>query len=428
MKVLIVGGGGREHALAWKLAQSPQVDAIFCAPGNAGTAALGTNVDVPPDNPDALFAFARDRKIDLTVVGPEGPLVAGVADRFREGGLRLFGPTRRDAQLEGSKVFAKDLMRRNNIPTARHQVFNRPEHARRYLAELGEYPVVVKADGLAAGKGVAICADRAEAEQAVRAAMEARTFGGAGDRIVIEDCLAGEEASILAICDGRTLLVLPPAQDHKRVFDGDRGPNTGGMGAYAPAPAATPEVMETVERMVLVPAIHAVAKEGDPFVGVLYAGIMLTKSGPKVLEFNVRFGDPEAQPLLMLVRLDQAGIEIEEGFSVCVVLASGGYPGAFAKGREIHGLAEAGAVEGVQVFHAGTSAMGGRVFTSGGRVLGVAARGPTLAEAQRRAYEAVSRIRFEGMQYRKDIAAKGIARLRDRPPAKTGADAGPATA
>ncbi|MHC4598804.1 MAG: phosphoribosylamine--glycine ligase [Planctomycetota bacterium] len=425
MKVLIVGGGGREHTLAWKIAQSPLVKAIYCAPGNAGTTALGTNVDVGGEDVDALFTFARETGIDLTVVGPEAPLCAGIVDRFHAGGLKIFGPKKAGARLEGSKVFAKELMREHNIPTAKFQVFDEAENARKYVADLKDFPVVVKADGLAAGKGVTVCRDREEAETAIRESMEARRFGSAGDRLIIEDCLEGEETSILAVTDGKTIVTLPPSQDHKAVFDGDQGPNTGGMGAYAPAPVVTGDLLESIERMVLVPTVHAIGKESESFRGVLYAGLMLTKSGPKVLEYNVRFGDPETQPLLTLLksdivelilasvegRLDQTTLEVHPGYSVCVVMASGGYPGSYAKGKEITGLEAADALEGTTVFHAGTTAHGGKVFTSGGRVLGVTARAETLAAARDRAYEAAGKIEFEGAHFRKDIAAKGIARL-----------------
>ncbi|MHC5081979.1 MAG: phosphoribosylamine--glycine ligase, partial [Planctomycetota bacterium] len=417
MKVLIVGGGGREHTMAWKIAQSPKVEALFCAPGNAGTIPLGKNVDIGAEDVDALFTFSRETGIDLTVVGPEAPLCTGIVDRFEAGGLRIFGPKKDAAQLEGSKVFAKELMRRYNIPTAKFQVFDQAGHARNYLKDLSRFPVVVKADGLAAGKGVTICRDRETAEAAVREAMEARRFGSAGDRIVIEDCLVGEEASILAITDGRTILILPSSQDHKAVFDGDEGPNTGGMGAYAPAPVVTADLLETIERMVLVPTVHALGRETGGFCGVLYAGLMITKSGPKVLEFNVRLGDPEAQPLLSLVRtdlvdlilasldkkLDQVDLEIDPGYSVCVVMASGGYPGSYAKGKRITGIKEAEGIEGVQVFHAGTTAHGSEIFTSGGRVLGVTGCAETLEAARAKAYQGAEKIQFEGVHYRKDI-------------------------
>jgi len=428
MKILVVGGGGREHTLAWKIRQSALVKQLFCAPGNAGTAALGTNVQIGADDVDQLFTFARETGIDLTVVGPEAPLCAGIVDRFQAGDLRIFGPRKDVAQLEGSKVFSKDLMRRHNIPTAKFHVYDRKELARKHLDERAEFPVVIKADGLASGKGVTVCKDRETAKTAVTEAMEARRFGSAGDRVVIEDCLAGEEASILAITDGKTILTLPSSQDHKPAYDGDKGPNTGGMGAYAPAPVVTDALAETIERQVLVPTVHALGKETSTPLGVLYAGIMITKSGPKVLEYNVRFGDPEIQPLITLLEtdlveillgavegtLDQVDVEIHPGYSVCVVMASGGYPGSYVKGKEITGIGDAEKVEGVNVFHAGTTSHGGKVFTRGGRVLGVTATGDSLSEARDRAYEAVGRIRFDGAHYRKDIAAKGIARLAAR--------------
>jgi phosphoribosylamine--glycine ligase len=425
MKILVVGSGGREHALVWKISQSPRVEKIFCAPGNAGTAALAENVDIGAEDVDPLFTFARENRIDLTVVGPEAPLCAGIADRFAAGGLKVFGPRKDAARLEGSKVFAKELMHKHNIPSAKFKVFEDARAARKHIDALQSFPVVVKADGLAAGKGVTVCPDAESAKAAVTEAMDARRFGAAGDRVVVEDCLAGEEASILAVTDGRTLLTLPASQDHKPVFDGDEGPNTGGMGAYAPAPVVEGPLVETIERKILVPTIHAVGGGKSPFCGVLYAGLMITKTGPKVLEYNVRFGDPETQPLLSLLEtdlveimlaavdgeLDRIDLAVNPGFAVCVVLASGGYPGRYKKDLEISGIDDADALEGVKVFHAGTAERGGRILTKGGRVLGVTARGATLAEARERAYEGAEKIRFEGVHYRKDIAAKGLARL-----------------
>jgi phosphoribosylamine--glycine ligase len=423
MKVLIVGSGGREHALAWKISLSPRVKKLYCAPGNAGIASVAERVDIAADDLDGLARFARGERIDLTVVGPEVPLVAGIVDRFGRDGLRVFGPSKRAAELEGSKVFAKNLMRKHGIPTGDYQVFEDLDRAKTYIEDQGA-PIVVKADGLAAGKGAVVCKTVEEAVQTATGMLEGGAFGDAGKRIVVEECLVGEEASILAITDGQTIAPLASSQDHKAAYDGDKGPNTGGMGAYSPAPVVTEKVMEQVVKEVLVPTVHAMAKAERPFKGVLYAGIMATAQGPKVLEFNTRMGDPETQPLLMRLdtdlvdlldaavegTLDQQELKWKDRSSVCVVMASGGYPGSYEKGKAIAGLDEAGEVPETVVFHAGTASKGGEIVTSGGRVLGVTSLGETVARAIDRAYEAVGRISWDGCQYRKDIGAKALAR------------------
>jgi len=432
VKVMVIGKGGREHALAWKIAQSPKVEKVFCVPGNAGTAADAENVDLPVGGDadpefEQLINFAQREQIALTVVGPEAPLVDGIADAFRSAGLRIFGPTREAARLEGSKVFAKQLMRTAGVPTADFQVFDSAEAAERYLKEREPGPVVVKADGLAAGKGAIVCADRDEALLAVETIMRKRAFGAAGDKVVIEEKLDGEELSILAITDGRTIVTLEPSQDHKPAYDGDRGPNTGGMGAYSPTPCLTPDLMRQIAEQILVPTIHEMNRRGTPFCGTLYAGLMLTNQGPKVLEFNVRFGDPEAQPILMRLRSDLVPVleatidgrldqieplQWDQRPAVCVVIAAEGYPGSYEKGMPISGLDEAAKVPDVKVFHAGTKLVDGQVVADGGRVLGVTAIGDSIADAKRRAYEVVRMVRFRGAWCRHDIADKALERLR----------------
>ncbi len=421
MKILVVGSGGREHVLVWKLSQSPLVEKIYCAPGNAGTAQDAENLNIPADDVMRLAKFAKDNRIDLTVVGPEAPLVAGIVDEFRRQNLNVFGPTAAAARLEGSKVFTKKLLRKANIPTATFAVFSRMPEAMQYLEDCEEQPLVVKADGLAAGKGVFVCANRAEARTAVKSVLQDRTFGDAGSQVVIEECLVGHEASILAIVDGDTIVPLDVAQDHKRAWDHDRGPNTGGMGAYCPAPLVTPTMMDDIIRRILIPTIHTMKVEGCPFSGVLYAGIMLTANGPKVLEYNVRFGDPEAQPVLMRLRSDLAHVlllaatgrlaELESldwdpRPAVCVVMASEGYPGDYAKGRAITGIHEADALPDTKVFHAGTAIRHGEVVNAGGRVLGVTALGDTIAAAKQNAYAAVDKIKWQGGWCRTDISDK----------------------
>lgn len=421
MKVLVVGGGGREHALVWKIAQSPLVDRVFCAPGNAGTSQLAENVPLKADDIAGLATFASENKIALTVVGPEQPLVAGIADEFDKRKLAVFGPSGAAARLEGSKVFAKQLMRKHAIPTAEFQVFDDASRAQRYLANAA-YPLVVKADGLAAGKGVLVCPSRQDAEEAVQMIMVARKFGDAGRQVVIEECLVGEEVSIIGLTDGSTIYITPSSQDHKPIYDGDRGPNTGGMGAYSPAPVITNQVLSEIERRILVPILHALRSEGIVYRGVIYAGLMITPGGPKVLEFNVRFGDPETQPVLPRLEsdlvpallacvqgnLEKAHLVWDERPSVCVVMASEGYPGSYQTGREIHGLDSLKTREDVIVFHAGTRSENGRVLTAGGRVLGVTALGKDLKDAQTRAYQAVKQISFEGAYCRTDIGNKAF--------------------
>jgi len=421
MKVLVIGGGGREHALVWKAAQSKKVDEIFCAPGNAGIAALARCIDIKDDNIPALKKFVLDNKVDLTIVGPEGPLAAGIVDEFQKDGLKIFGPSKAAAKLEGSKAYAKEIMRKYDVPTASYAEFTGENEAIEYLRDLNSL-AVVKADGLAAGKGVVVAKDADEAEEAVHRMLGEHQFKEASSKIIIEECLVGEEASILAFSDGKHFSIMQSAQDHKRIFDNDMGPNTGGMGAYSPAPAVTDEILKYVKENVFKKMIDGMRKEGAPFVGVLYAGIMITKDGPKVLEFNVRFGDPETQPIMMRLKtdlidiienilegkLDKINIEWEERAAVCVVLSSKGYPGTYVKGKEITGLNDAGTVEDSVVFHAGTAMKDGKIVTSGGRVLGVTAMSDTIKSAIDRAYQVVHLISFEGKHYRSDIGRKAI--------------------
>ncbi len=421
MKVLIVGGGGREHALAWKIARSPLVAKLWAAPGNAGTADVAENVPIGAEDVAGLLAFARKERPDLTVVGPEAPLTAGLADRFEEAGLAVFGPGAEAARIEGSKSFAKSLMKRYGIPTGAFETFDGAEEALAYVRRQ-KPPVVVKADGLAAGKGVIVAETLAQAEAAVRRLMIDRDLGGAGARVVIEEFLEGEEASFLAFTDGRRFVPLASSQDHKRLQDGDRGPNTGGMGAYSPAPLVTPELHERIMNEVVHALGEALRKEGIVYRGVIYAGLMVKGDRIWVLEFNVRFGDPEAQPLILrmqndLVPLlkgvadgDLAGLSFtwDPRPAVCVVMAAAGYPSSPEKGAPIAGLAEAGALRDVVVFHAGTGQQGDRVTVSGGRVLGVTALGPDLAAARDRAYEAVDRIHWKGVQVRRDIGHRAL--------------------
>ena len=426
MKVLVIGKGGREHALVWKLAQSPHVEQVFCAPGNAGTAQDGVNVPIDANDFDYLIRFAKKENIGLTVVGPEDPLANGIVDAFQAQGLRIFGPSKAAAQIESSKVFSKKLMRHADVPTAEFRIFDHPEPARKYI-DSREYAVVVKADGLAAGKGVIVCSTKEEALDAVNRIMVREEFGAsAGRQVVIEKRLEGEELSILAIVSGRTIIPLAPSQDHKRAFDGDTGPNTGGMGAYSPPPLATPKLLDDIETNALVPSGHAMKRARTPFRGILYAGVIVTNQGPRLLEYNCRLGDPETQPVLMRLKTDlcelleaavddrlgelaEDRVEWDPRPAVCVVIASGGYPGNYAKGKMIQGLDDAARVPGVKVFHAGTKLeTGGMIVTDGGRVLGVTALGNTLADAKAKAYEAVAKISFPGAFYRKDIADKAL--------------------
>jgi phosphoribosylamine--glycine ligase len=423
MNILIVGNGGREHALAWKITQSPRADRVFVAPGNAGTDFDGENVDIQPHDFPALIRFAKENEVGLCVVGPESPLAAGIVDAFEEAGLRAFGPHRAAAELEASKVFCKDLLRHADVPTADYQTFANPDDALKFLKDREDVPVVVKADGLAGGKGVVVCSGRDEALQAVEHIARQKAFGHSGDRLVIEERLDGQEASVLAITDGQTIVTLQPAQDHKAAFDGDTGPNTGGMGAYCPAPLVDDQMLHWIEEHVLVPTVHAMKRARRPFRGVLYAGLMITKQGPKVLEFNVRFGDPESQPLLMRLRsdlldvleatvegrLDQIGpLDWDPRPAVCVVMASQGYPAEYAKGDPIRGLGDADLLPDVKVFHAGTAMANGHVVTAGGRVLNVTALGDSIAKAKLNAYRAVKCIRWPGAWCRKDISDKAM--------------------
>lgn len=428
MKVLVVGGGGREHALVWKIAQSPRVRKIFCAPGNAGIADLAVCVPIAAEDVDALFAFAKKNRVDLTVVGPEAPLASGIVDQFEAAGLRIFGSSRRAAELESSKSFSKYIMTQYGIPTAQGQTFTSYRKAQACIRKMGA-PIVVKADGLAAGKGVIVCASESEALDALKSIMVDQDFGDAGKKVVIEECLTGEEASFLAFSDGKTVLPLPSSQDHKPVYDDDKGPNTGGMGAYSPAPLVDRYMHDRVMNEVMIPTIRAMAAEGRPYKGILYAGLMISGDRIKVLEYNCRFGDPEAQPLLMRVkndivplmeavideRLEQCRLELDERASVCVVMASGGYPAGYAKGIPISGLKEARKIRDVMVFHAGTRLDGDAVVTSGGRVLGVTALGDTVEDAISKAYGAVSKIQWDRAHYRRDIGQKAVRRLNQKP-------------
>lgn len=428
MKVLVVGNGGREHALAWKIAASPRVAKVFVAPGNAGTASDAINVPIAADDRAALVRFAREESIGLTIVGPEAPLVGGLVDAMQAEGLRVFGPTRAAAALEGSKVFCKNLLRTADIPTADFRTFREADDATRYIKDRysephDPVPVVVKADGLAAGKGVIVCGTRDEALDAIDRIAARREFGEAGREFIIEERLSGPEASVLAITDGETIVTLPAAQDHKPAFDGDQGPNTGGMGAYCPTPIIDEALMEKIEADILVPAVHALKRARRPFQGVLYAGLMLTPAGPKVLEFNARFGDPECQPLLMRMKSDlvdyiEATVDGRLGEldppefhprpSICVVMASEGYPGPYESGRPITGLERAAEVPDVKVFHAGTQLSETGVVTAGGRVLGVTAMGDSISGAKLQAYRAVKEIRWPGAWCRKDISDKAL--------------------
>lgn len=423
MRVLVIGSGGREHALIWKLKQSPQVTQLFAAPGNAGMAELAECTDISASEVRRLADFAVKKGIDLTLVGPELPLTLGIVDEFEDRGLRIFGANQQAAILEGSKVFAKRLMKKYKIPTGFFQTFYRADDARRYIQDVGA-PIVVKADGLASGKGAIVCQTVKEALDAVKRIMDDRAFGDAGEKIVVEEFLSGEEASFLAFTDGETVLPMASSQDHKAVFDDDKGPNTGGMGAYSPAPVVTEEVHRKIMDQIMTPTVRAMAAEGRPYRGVLYAGLMIKDGEPRLLEFNARFGDPEVQPLLMRMesdlfpileavvdrRLHEVEIRWRPEPAVCVVMVSGGYPGAHEKGTAISGLRAAARMKDVMVFHAGTAIAGGKVVTSGGRVLGVTALGSDIPDAIARAYRAVEKIRWDGVHYRTDIGRKALAR------------------
>ncbi len=430
MRVLVIGSGGREHALVWKIAQSKLADKIFCAPGNGGISKQAECIDIETEDIPALLEFAKREKIDLTVVGPEAPLSAGIVDEFNNYKLRIFGPNKKAAQLEASKVFAKELMAKYNIPSADFKIFDNANKAKKYI-ELKGAPCVVKADGLAQGKGVIVARTIDEAKQAVKLIMEEKIFGDSGNRIIIEDCLEGEEASIIVLTDSKDVIPLASSQDHKRVFDGDKGGNTGGMGAYSPAPVVTSELFKEILEKIIYRTIDGLVKEGMNYKGVLYAGIMITKEGPKVLEFNVRFGDPETQAILPRLKSDlleamlaasneklgkvikTGGMDWDNRACVSVVCASGGYPGNYEKGKEISGLEDVAKMRDVVVFHAGTKILQTPNFqlqalTNGGRVLGVTGLGNTISEAIRTTYRAVEKIHFAGMHYRKDIGQKAI--------------------
>jgi len=421
MNVLLIGSGGREHTIAWKLAQSKRLDKLYIAPGNAGTAQCGTNVEIAVTDIDKLVDFAKEKKVALVVVGPEDPLAAGAVDVFEQAGIKAFGPGGGAAKLEADKAFAKHMMRSCAVSTAEGRVFERFSDAKTYIASRDE-PVVVKAAGLAKGKGVFVCDDPSDGILAAEKIMRDKVFGPAGDKLIVEDKLLGEEASILAFVDGRNIYLMESSQDHKAIGDGDTGPNTGGMGAYSPAPIVTDRMMSQISREILVPVVDGMNRNGTPYKGILYAGVMVTAGGPRVLEFNVRFGDPETQPLLMRlqsdllevmlavcdVKLDEITLKWDPRPAVCVVMASGGYPGNYEKGKKITGIDQAEQIEDVAVFHAGTAEKDGELVTAGGRVLGVTALGQTITEAKAKAYEAVERIDFEGAYYRHDIADKAI--------------------
>lgn len=425
MKILVIGSGGREHALVWKVAQSRLAKKVFCAPGNGGIAGMAECVDIKADDVPALVEFARKEKVDFTVVGPEVVLSLGIVDEFAKYGLGIFGPNKNAARLEASKVFSKNLMAKYNVPTADFGIFDNPEEAKKYIEKIGA-PCVVKADGLAAGKGVVVAASVDEAKQAVASMMQEKIFGEAGGKVIVEECLLGQEASILVFTDSKEVIPLVSSQDHKRVFDNDLGPNTGGMGAYSPAPVVTPVLMREILEKIVYRAIDGLLKEGVTYMGVLYAGVMLTKDGPKALEFNARFGDPETQVILPRLQSDllevmmavsnqvlskaikSGGLKWDPRACACVVCASGGYPGDYQKGKEIFGLGEAAKIKDAVVFHAGTKISQGKCLTAGGRVLGVTGLGRTIKGAVSKAYQAAGKINFEGMHYRRDIGAKAF--------------------
>ncbi len=421
VKILVVGSGGREHTLVWKIAQSPKVNKICAAPGNGGIEGLAEIVDIKVDDIEGLAAFVQNNAIDLTIVGPELPLVRGIVDVFTKKNLRIFGPTKEASRLEGSKVFTKEICRKYDIPTSNFEIFDNPKEAKDYIDKTDKSQVV-KADGLAAGKGVIVTKDKEEAREAVESIMVDKKFGKAGERIVIEERLYGEEVSILVFSDGENILPLASSQDHKQIYDGDKGPNTGGMGAYSPAPVITDDIFKEIIDKIMKPAIYGMQKEGHPYKGVLYAGLMLTDEGPKLLEFNVRFGDPESQAIFPRLkgdlveaieatideRLDEIKLEWDERPCVCVVMASGDYPGSYEKGKEIFGLEKTKDLKDIVIFHAGTRKEDNRILTNGGRVLGVTGLGNDIREAIDKTYNAISLISFDNMYYRKDIGQKAL--------------------
>jgi phosphoribosylamine---glycine ligase len=426
MKVLVIGSGGREHTIIWKLKQSSKVEKIYCAPGNAGIADIAECVDIKSYDINALLEFAKQNMIDLTIVGPERPLVEGIVDEFQKAGLKVFGPSKKAAQLEGSKAFAKKLMKKYKIPTASYQTFTDLKTAKEHIF-MSKFPVVIKADGLAAGKGVTVATSLVEAIRALEDAMEKNVFGEAGGTVVIEDCLVGEEASILAFVDGKNYKIMVSSQDHKQIFDGDKGPNTGGMGTYSPAPVVTPSIMNQVDESVIKPMVAGMAKDGNPYQGILYAGLMITADGPKVIEFNCRFGDPETQVVLPRMKsdlldafmacvdgtVDQLDLSWHDEAAVCVVLSAEGYPGSYEKGKEIKGLEEFKDKEDLFVFQAGTINEEGSIKTAGGRVLSVTALGEDIKGAIKKVYNNINKIQFEGMYYRKDIGKKALKHLQE---------------
>jgi len=425
MRILVIGSGGREHALVWKLAQSPHARKIFCAPGNGGISQQAECIPIKADDISGLLEFAKKERIDFTVVGPEAPLSAGIVDEFAKQDLAVFGPEKKAARMEASKVFSKTIMAKYNVPTAAFEIFDAPEAAKKYIAKIGA-PCVVKADGLAAGKGVVVAQTVDEAKQAVSAMMQEKIFGNAGNQVIVEECLQGQEASILVFTDSREVIPLASSQDHKRIFDHDQGPNTGGMGAYSPAPVVTRELFQRILEEIVYRTIDGLLKEGITYKGVLYAGVMLTKDGPKTLEFNVRFGDPETEAILPRLKSDllevmmatsnqtlskvlkAGGLIWDNRACACVVCASGGYPGDYEKGKVITGLDEAAKIKDAVVFHSGTQRNQDKYLTGGGRVLGVTGLGRTIKDAVAKAYRAVDKIHFDGMHYRKDIGAKAI--------------------
>ncbi len=428
MQVLVIGGGGREHTLVWKLAQSPKVEKIYAVPGNPGMKNLAECVQLDVNDREGLAAWAQNHHIDLTVVGPEAPLVDGLVDVFQQHGLTVFGPTAKAAAIEGSKIFSKELMQKYGVPTAFFKVCDTLQEAKAFVEEKGA-PIVIKADGLAAGKGVVVAMTKAEAMEALEEMMAGHKFGAAGNKVVIEEFMEGEEASLFAFTDGKTIVPMLAAQDHKRVNDGDKGPNTGGMGAYCPAPVMTPELKQKTMDIILRPVVDAMAKEGRPYAGCLYAGLMIKGDSVKVVEFNARFGDPETQAVLPLLKSDLPTIMVAcakgtlqpdmvewetDKAAVCVVMASSGYPGSYPKGLPISGLEAAGAMQDVVVFHAGTREENGQILTNGGRVLGVTAVAEDILAAQRKAYAAVEKIHFEGAHYRKDIAWRALRRINNK--------------
>ncbi len=421
MKVLVIGSGGREHTLVWKISQSPKVDKIYCAPGNAGIAELAECIDITPDDINGLAGFALSDQIDLTVVGPELPLVEGIVDLFESRDLRIFGPSRQAALLEGSKVFSKEIMLKYGVPTAGAEIFSSFEKAKDYIQAKGA-PLVVKADGLAGGKGAVVCHTLDEALKAVEAIMQKKIFGESGKRILVEDCLFGEEASFIVFTDGENIVPMASSQDHKRIYDGDKGPNTGGMGAYSPAPMITRDLSEKIMQEIIRPVVNGLASEGRPYKGVLYAGLIITDEGPKVIEFNVRCGDPESQAVIPRLkndlidiindiidgRLSARSLDWDERPCVCIVCASDGYPGSYQKGKLISGLQEFSNAKDIILFHAGTKLSGQEIMTDGGRVLGVTALGKDIKETIDKAYQAIEKIDFEGIYYRKDIGYRAL--------------------